>query len=182
MTMAEIALALVIACHGELGYPETADECHLESHINAAKVGYRPEATARQVKRYNTVWKRKGRRWLMDTHHARAARSVTLDCARPSGLRAKLSWNRRMVGKSYSRRDSCLAIVAAVWAFLEAPGRHPCPKASHYGGAMDQPPACAVRVDCGETSQRYYHYRRCRPGLTVPASVAAGRKKRQAHP
>ena len=92
MTLAEIALALVVGCVGEIGYPQDARECLIEWHIQAAKVGYRPEATAKQVKRYNTVWKRKGRGWLIETPHARAARSVTLDCERPKGLRRKLAW------------------------------------------------------------------------------------------
>ena len=179
--MIEFALALVIGCVGEIGYQETPRECLIMWHGQAEKhrVGYEPAAIARQIKNYNPVWKRRrSGAWLIDTFHARAARSTRLDCSRPPDLRAKLTWTRTVAGRSYSRRESCLGIVAAAFDFLEGKTEHPCPRARDYGGAMDTPPACALRIYCGDTLQRYWLYRPCArlDGRTLPASVASGRR------
>lgn len=174
MSLAGIVLTLVVGCVGEIDFPEEPSECLLMWHIQGAKVAYEPKAVARQVKKYNAIFRRESER-------SRWVRSITLDGRRPEHFPADLTWQRPMVNKGYSRRQSVLRIAKAARAFLDGLSKHPCPKATQYGGrcevkrgACDPPPPCARRVHCGDTLQAYYNYGGCDGDRTIPAYVAAG--------
>lgn len=177
MTLAEIVTVLVVGCVGEIDFPEHADECLLMWHVQGVKVAYEPEATARQVQEYNTIFRAKGKR-------ARWVRSITIDGQRPEHFPRHLRWQAPMVDRGYSRQQSVMRIVTAAYAFLQGETEHPCRKATHYGGrcelrrgACDPPPKCAKRVACGDTSQAYWHYRACRfRSGSMPASLAGRRR------
>jgi hypothetical protein len=175
MTLLDVALVLVMGCVGEIDFPKQPDECVLMWHVQGVKVAYEPEALARQIKNYNTIFRSKSER-------ARWVLALTVDGERPEHFPSRLAWERPMVNKGYSRRQSVTWIFAAAFAFLEARTKHPCPRAKHYGGrcevargACDPIPECA-RIDCGETSQAYSDYGLCRRRKTMPAYVAAGQR------
>jgi hypothetical protein len=180
-------LVLVHACHGEIDFPDPKDvgECVLMWHVQAAKVGYtgakdssRLPALIKQVRRYNSIFKIRSdrQRWVLE---------IDLDCGRPANLTG-LRWDWRMEHRPYSRAASCRAVVEAARAFLDKPGQHPRPRATHYGGdcrtkrgACDPPPACATRIRTRRSyRQVYYNYWKCPPRRkTIPAHVARSRRR-----
>jgi hypothetical protein len=167
--VAEVSLAPRLQVPRAKRLQQKLQECRQMWHVLGAKVDYQPQALWQLVPSYNALWKRKGtnRSWIFNL--------LSLDTA-PEGWPQNLNWGR------YAPISA--AMYRAAQAFVRDPGRHPCPKANHFGGrcddsnhACDTTPSCWSRQWCGKPhnwwSQAYWH----RPGpcpTTTLATVAAG--------
>lgn len=162
------ALALVLAKAGvaEIDLRGADGEYELMWHILRAKVSS-PGMLGVLAQRYNSIFKKDGRgRYLVRTDRARWVRDLRADASEPEGWpKDAASWDRWP-------RDAWLEVLQRAEDFVNDPGRHPCPRATHYGGrcddnkyACDELPPCCKRVWCGKPkayyAQAYHDCRSC---------------------
>lgn len=167
--VAEVSLAPRLQVPRAQRIRQKVSECRMMWHVLGAKVDYRPADLYELVPSYTALWRRveTSRAWIF---------SLEPLGRQPIGWPDKLSWP--------VYQPMWDLVYAKAQAFVDEPGRHPCPAANHFGGrcddtdhACDTPPSCWSRQWCGKPpnwwSQAYWH----RPGpcpATIPATVAAG--------
>jgi len=177
---AALILFLAQSCVAEIDFPPKPDECFVMWHLNARKVGYDPAKLEHQIRRYNSVWKRKrDGSYLLNTGRVLWVRALGAGDEQPEHWPTKSKWEKS--------RPRWGRIVAAAEKMLgQTRADHPCPKARHYGGPIiDAVPSHWITVKCLKRDQRqaYYRIREIKEGTsrTVPADLAAGRRMKRRH-
>lgn len=164
---AEVSLAYRLQVPKAARGRQKLEECRLMWHILATKVDYHGPKLFELVPAYSAAWKRRDKRdWIFHL--------LSLDAA-PAGWPQNLRWD--VYAPSWGQ------ILAAARAFIRKPGRHPCPRATQFGGrcddadhACDEVPVCWQRQWCRRPtewwSQAYWAARSC-PAV-IPAQEASG--------
>jgi hypothetical protein len=141
------SLTLAIACVAEIGLEGRVDECLLMWSILRAKGG--DEGLVISAIAYNTLLRRNdrsgARAWVLN---------LTADGNEPAGWPSTLRWE--------NWRDRWALKLAAARRFVASPPKHPCPRATQYGGrcddarhACDVVPKSWVRELCGQPLDYY---------------------------
>ncbi|MHC4648700.1 MAG: hypothetical protein ACYTBJ_24860, partial [Planctomycetota bacterium] len=151
--MTELALLLAMTCVAEISLQKDPTECVLMWQINQETAERRGVTLQDQTLAFNAYWdprSKDNRHWIAELDE---------DGTRPP------SWP----GESVSwriHRVRWLRYLKAAERFLVAPGKHQCPRAKDYGGAIDgrhaddhPPRKCYRREKClnGQTLQWYWN-------------------------
>lgn len=160
--MLPLILLLAQACVGEIDLQGNPDECAAMWHILDDKANTYEELEY-VTKRYISIFKVSSERsrWIKNLNH---------EGTEPEGFPKNAKWEG-------PNKTGWIDILNRAEYFIENPGRHPCPKANHFGGPVDGKhaddivPMCWVRVDCGKGFVQAYYRRPSKPCTVKAADV-----------